>query len=222
MRRCLWLHGIDICTGKTECLSPFLTQHTRKSIGRKEAFSTVLLLSVCTRPVSPSHCWPIWLLCVLPVSHPTPPALLLPCHFSLPSDSLMFVHMFFLFHSKIIFFLILLPHSQIMQTTVLASAIFQSLLTNFFFSGLSVSQPFLLIFYLFIYLFLCLIFILKFKKQLNGVQEQQDPFPPLTHTSHSFLQDHTSPGLRLQSQCPGRPNQAPYPVPPLTRRQLLR
>lgn len=178
----------------------------------------MLLLSVCTWPVSPSHCWPIWLLFVLPVSHPTPPALLLPHHFSLPSNSLMFVHIFFLFHSNIIFFLILPPHSQIMQTTVLASAVFQSLLTNFFFSGLSVSQPFLLIFYL----FLCLIFILKFKKQLNGVQEQQDPFPLLIHTSHSFLQDHTSPGLRLQSQCPGRPNQAPYPAPPLIRRQLLR
>jgi len=45
----------------------------------------------------------------------------------------MFVHIFFLFHSNVIFFLILPPHSQIMQTTVLASAVFQSLLTNFFF-----------------------------------------------------------------------------------------
>lgn len=102
-----------------------------------------------------------------------------------------------------------------MQTIVLAFVIFQSLLTNFF-SGLSVFQPFLLIF--------VFDFILKFKKQLNGVQEQQDPSPPLTHTSHSFLQDHTSPGPQLRLQCPGQPSQAslPYQVLPLIRHQLLR
>lgn len=178
----------------------------------------MLLLSVCTWPVSPSHCWPIWLLlsslCLIPLLQLFF-YLVIFLYLQIPSCLFIF---FFLFHSNVIFFLILPPHSQIMQTTVLASAVFQSLLTNFFFSGLSVSQPFLLIFYL----FSCLIFILKFKKQLNGVQEQQDPFPLLIHTSHSFLQDHTSPGLRLHSQCPGRPNQAPYPAPPLTRRQRLR
>lgn len=210
--------------GKAEWLLLFLTQHTRKSIGSKEAvFHGVhfrpCLLCLCVSITSLTSVAALCLSLMLPPTSAGSSHLIRYLFFL---NQIFHVHsrLFFLFCFKSFLFFFFLPlPSQIMQTVVLASAIFPSLLTNFFFSGLfSVSQPFSLIF------FLCLIFILKFKKQLNGVQEQQDPSPPLTHTSHSFLQDHTSPGPQLQSQCPGRSSQAspPYPALPLTHHQLLR
>lgn len=207
--------------GKAEWLLLFLTQHTRKSIGSKEAvFHGVhfrpCLLCLCVSITSLTSVAALCLSLMLPPMSAGSSHLIHYLFFK--TRFFMFIHVYFSFFASNHSFFLPLP-SQIMQTVVLASAIFPSLLTNFFSSGLfSVSQPFSLIF------FLCLIFILKFKKQLNGVQEQQDPSPPLTHTSHSFLQDHTSPGPQLQSQCPGRSSQAspPYPALPLTHHQLLR
>lgn len=209
-------------TGKTEWLLLFLTQHTRKSIGSKEAVFHCVHFCHCQyfACVSPLHHWPLWLLCAFLVFHS------ISCSDSnLPHSPFFFlnfrffvsIHVYFSsFASSHSFFASPIPNHANNCTCFCNISKFTD---QFFFSGLfSVSQPFLLIF------FLCLIFILKFKKQLNGVQEQQDPSPPLTHTSHSFLQDLTSPGPQLQSQYPGRPSQAlpPYPAPPLTRHQHLR
>lgn len=147
-----------MCTGKTEWLLLFVTQHTRKSIGSKEAvFHRVRPCPCrCFACVPQSHRWPLWLLCAFLVHHSTS-AHSSPLFFFFNLRFFMSIHVCFSSFVQIVLFFFFLPlPSQIMQTTVLASAIFPSLLTNFFFSGLfSVSQPFLLVF------ILCLIFHFK-------------------------------------------------------------
>lgn len=222
LRHFLWLHKTDICmyAGKAEWLLLFLTQHTRKSIGSKEAvFHGVhfrpCLLCLCVSITSLTSvaavCFPHASSHVRWFQSPHPLPFFL--------NQIFHVHsrLFFLFCFKsFLFFASPIPNHANSCTCFCNISKFTD---QFFFlwSLLCFST-------IFVDFFLCLIFILKFKKQLNGVQEQQDPSPPLTHTSHSFLQDHTSPGPQLQSQCPGRSSQAspPYPVLPLTHHQLLR
>lgn len=62
-----------MCTGKTEWLLLFVTQHTRKSIGSKEAvFHRVRPCPCrCFACVPQSHRWPLWLLCAFLVHHST-------------------------------------------------------------------------------------------------------------------------------------------------------